>query len=303
MVHIGYYKTGTTWLQRDVFGNPATGFVRVPLRVTQRLLVAPNALDFDAELTKRELLTYVDPIVEAEACPVVSHERLSGSPYAGGYDSSDLAGRIHAVIPEARVLVVVREQHEAILSTYLQYVRMGGTSTLRRFLQPPHDDRIPLFHLDHFRYDRLIGRYQSLFGAANVRVLAYEQLRGDAHWFVAQITNLVGCPPAPNNVVSWRRQNLSLRATATAVLRLLNHAAGPPTSLNPRVFAPFGGKPPSAVRAVSALTRTVPRSIDRRYEQQLQRTVAQLASGHFSESNRRTIKQTGLELDALGYEM
>lgn len=303
LVHIGYYKTGTTWLQREVFDHPASGFVRIPLGVIRDLLITPNALDFDESVTKDGLRAHVAPILEANGCPVLSFERLSGSPYSGGYDSSELAGRIRRSIPDARVLIVLREQQEIILSTYLQYVRMGGTSTLERFLCPPHDGRIPLFHLDHFRYDRLIARYQALFGAPNVCVLAYEQLRRDAQWFLRQISAFAGCPPAPDDVVRSRKQNLSLRATGTALLRWLNHVFGPPTSLNPRMFAPFSNKPPSAVRAVSALTRPVPRPVDRRYEQRLQRTVAQMTSGYFSESNRRTTERTGLELDALGYEL
>ena len=44
LVHIGYHKTGTTWLQQHVFTNSALGFTS-PVAITTMMerLVAPCA--------------------------------------------------------------------------------------------------------------------------------------------------------------------------------------------------------------------------------------------------------------------
>jgi hypothetical protein len=63
--------------------------------------------------------------------PMVSSERLSGNPHSGGYDSAVLAERLHQVFPGARVLVMIREQRSMILSSWAQYVRVGGACLLR----------------------------------------------------------------------------------------------------------------------------------------------------------------------------
>ena len=51
--------------------------------------------------------------------PVISHERLSGYPHSGGHDSKEIAHRLAAVFPNAKVVIVIREQKSMILSNYL----------------------------------------------------------------------------------------------------------------------------------------------------------------------------------------
>lgn len=68
---------------------------------------------------------------ESDSTPVLSAERLSGNPHSGGYDSLQTAKRLHRLFPQAKVLVVVREQTEEILSCYNQYVRAGGVLPYR----------------------------------------------------------------------------------------------------------------------------------------------------------------------------
>jgi len=48
--------------------------------------------------------------------PVLSAERLSGNPDSGGYDSVHVAEYLAATFPEARVLIVIREQADMLVS-------------------------------------------------------------------------------------------------------------------------------------------------------------------------------------------
>ena len=98
--------------------------------------------------------------------PVLSHERLSGYPHSGGFDSRAIAERLATVLPGARILIVVREQRSMIHSNYHQYVRDGGACPLHRYLQPPQPSmrRMPGFAAEFFAYDRLVETYRSHFG-------------------------------------------------------------------------------------------------------------------------------------------
>jgi len=57
LVHIGYHKTGTNWLQEELFGNPHTGYRwlgKQPLTHPVHTLVRARPFDFDAAAVRAE---------------------------------------------------------------------------------------------------------------------------------------------------------------------------------------------------------------------------------------------------------
>src|SRR6185503_2991913 len=110
-----------------------------------------------------------------------------------------VADRIAATFPTARVLMVIREQARMIVSCYRQYVRIGGTGSLGRYVSPPPGwgDRVPQFNLQQFAYDRLIGHYQELLGRDRLCVLPFELLARDPDAFAAQVAGFAGVEPGP----------------------------------------------------------------------------------------------------------
>lgn len=135
LLHVGLHKTGTTWLQRRFFDERSIGF-RLPLhrgRDVKAALITPFPLDFDPAAAAARLIPLLREGGDG-TLPVISDERLSGNPHAGAYDRKEIAERLRAVFPGARVLVVIREQRSMIRSTYKQYVRMGGPNALDEYL-------------------------------------------------------------------------------------------------------------------------------------------------------------------------
>src|SRR5215211_2730079 len=215
LLHIGYHKTGTTWLQRHVFGDPKSGFSQ--MSGAQRL-IAVNAFDFKPKRIRRQMGRRIG---EAQGLvPVLSSERLSGEPQFGGYDSELIADRLAAVFPDARVLVVIRAQTSMFLSIYKEYIRRGGAASLRQYLAAPDDGYwMPRFRFEFLEYHRLIGYYQDLFGAESVMVLPYELLRTQPEAFLGQISGFVGTKVVPPRV---RSVNVSLSAFALGLKRRAN---------------------------------------------------------------------------------
>lgn len=300
LVHVGYHKTGTTWLQSGPFEDSELGFVR-PWSSTllRRLLVYPTDFEFDAARAREALLPAIREASSAGLVAVMSDERLSGSPHAGGYDSAEIARRLGQTLPGARILLVIREQRGAIYSTWKQYVRDGGAAPLSKYLAPRNPAEIPQFRFSHWEYHHLIGRYQRFFGAEGVLVLPFERLAADAHAFVGRVAGFAGARGAhPGAEGRYRegREYSGLGALPLAVKRQANRLLVR-NALSPA--APLYVK--DHERRFEALDRLVPSRLSRPLERRWRRRVEAAVGERYAASNRETQHLTGLDLAALGY--
>jgi hypothetical protein len=309
LLHVGYHKTGTKWLRAALFEDPATGFQLISKESRPvRRLVRDRPLDFDAAGTRNELAPFVEEAEAAGLVPVVCWGRLAGHAYSGGYDSTEIAGRLKAVFPEARILLVIREQRSMILSTYKQYVRAGGVCSLDHFLHPATERgwRIPGFDFAYFEYDGLIRHYRSLYGPEAVLALPYEQLVRDRVGFVATIAEFAG-RPAGDDLLERARDldatNRGKSALALTARRRVNRV-GVRTELNPaplveskRLFA-MGTR----IRKQAKLPDSpATRALATRSEERLRRTVAEAVGNRYVESNRATMELIGVDLGSYGW--
>lgn len=308
LIHIGYHKTGSSWLQKFVFRRADAGFGALgktfdsPLK---QLLVIPNPLDFDPEAVCTALVPQLERIEAKGLRGVVSSERLAGHPFSGGYDSKELATRLQRVFPAGRVLIVIREQRAVILSSYKQYVKAGGPASLTDYLNPPERgrERVPMFDFGHYAYDRLIALYQELFAPDRVRVALYEQLAGDPRAFVEGIAEFAGVAVAPEVLAALpaERPNLASRGSAVALRRRSNQLFRR-TDINPAPLLGATALERPADRVVGAIDRLAPGALARTLDGRLRDLVALEVGERYRESNRRTALLTGLDLAAAGYQ-
>jgi hypothetical protein len=308
LVHIGYHKTGTSWLQRYLFRNAVAGFDssgKGPGTPVTRL-VAMRALDFEADRARAEFEAVLEAARRKELVPVVSLERLAGHPFSGGYDSRELAERLAAVMPGARILCVFREQTAMIASTYKQFVKTGGPSSVERFLDPPvhRHARIPQFDLRHFEYDRLLLLYRALFSPADVLFLPYEWFASDPRAFVGRIVAFAGAeasPTASDGLAFEQRPNLAQPAVSTGIVRRLNRLLAL-ADVNPN---PLVAADPRVVRqlrrTVAAGVELFPRTVLDKGERRLRDRISRVVGDRYGSSNRRLAELTGANLDSLGY--
>jgi Sulfotransferase family len=311
LVHIGYHKTGTSWLQHFVFEDPVSGYGSVghqsPTHPVRRL-VAEHPLHYDRRRIRRAFERLIRKVEAQGLLPVVSLERLSGNPYAGGHDSRQIADRLHDALPDARVLVVIREQRSLLAAIYKQYVKAGGTASLEQFLRPP-TDRSALGHCFDFRfyeYDHLIGYYHRLYVPDNVLVLPFDQFVRDGRGFVERIASFAG-RPIPERFLATlpyeSRDNRSVSALSIAALRHVNRLA-PRTELNPG--------PALESRAALWLTKRLkkPNVLERAFfarsvaasaDARLRRIVDETVGDRYAESNRKTAELAELDLPSYGW--
>lgn len=313
LVHIGYHKTGTSWLQRRLFVHKDVGFVLTHAKTAVvDPLISPHALDFDAAACRAFFEPAVRAAWEAGLLPVISHERLSGEVHIGGRDSRDTAERLRATFPEARILIVIREQRAIIRSIYGQFIKGSGVWPLQDYLEPPVAPHTRFkyehFHPDQFRYHRLIGYYQQLFGREQVIVLPYELFREAPAAFVTRLLASVGLKAEAGTLATLPYGdfvNPSLSTLGVALKRYLNLLAGQRTAFNTRPLL-LGGNHRRNVRMQTLafwVDRRLPAAWKAAADERTKRLIAARFDGYYAESNRRTAALTGLDLAKWGYDL
>jgi hypothetical protein len=304
LVHVGYQKSGTSWLQQDVFGSPHQRSFCQPWDrgLIPKVFVAPSDFEFDPCSAARILAQNDSIRGNVPSAPVLSHERLCGSPFSGGYDSKGLADRLYATLPGAKILIVIRNQAGILLSTYKQYVRLGGTRSLHNYLCPPRLGRmrIPQFTLAFYEYHRLINYYQDLFGADRVLVLPFEMMVADALAFVGRIAAFVGVQ-APSSVSAAPR-NVALSGASTALKRPLNFLFVRDT-INPSALIESPRLAGWVHLGIEAFDGAVPVGLRAASDRKLSSSLRAVTTGRFAESNQLTVSLTGVDLATHGYEV
>ena len=85
LLHVGYHKTGSSWLQRRVFAAPESGFEWLgrPWQARQQI-VAPHPLAFDPAAARAHYQPEIESAQAKGRIVVFSDERFSGNPHSGG---------------------------------------------------------------------------------------------------------------------------------------------------------------------------------------------------------------------------
>jgi hypothetical protein len=305
IVHIGYHKTATTWFQKHFY--PAVRNARFIARERVRAaFLEIGAFHFDPAAARAEL-----GVAEGESV-TLCEEGLSGYLHnggLGGHLSKAVAERIKAVFPDARIVIFIRSQPSIIAASYEQYVRGGGTYSLRRYafagnyLKGARSEfhRAPRFTFDHFEYGPLIGHYRNLFGAENVQVHPFEAFRQDSRAFIESYARGLDLE-VDVAALSTRSTNRAYGLRVMDVVRALNLLTSR-TVIDKHYLAhiPYWY---GLVRGIGEGLNALPwlgRSAPA--EAVLGREVHEWVRQRYWRSNRQLMETTGLPLDGYGYPL
>jgi hypothetical protein len=223
LLHIGYAKAGSSFLQRWFAAHPEFvyrhqglhGFSRTP-----------------------EISAYADATPAGPAWFVTSDEDLSFwkgpvEPVGLGMRAYDVRAHQRRVceilgdlFPGATVLIVTRGFASVIGSAYSQYVRAGGVLTFMDFMASTAD-----LMVDFWNYDFLVELYEKKFGKENVVVLPYERLQQNSAEFLRLLAARLGVAPHPSGV---ERVNPALDARSLERIRRFSFAVTRAISPLPR---------------------------------------------------------------------
>lgn len=305
LVHIGFHKCGSTWLQQELFNDAASGFTVGEGERRQDIILRlgmPDPLFYDPAEVAADYSRALAAARGAGLTLAISHEQLSGHPSAGGRDRCIIADRIRAAFPDARILIVFREQKALIRSMYSQHITAGGVESLDRWLSTPEPwvGRRPSFRYEFYEFDRLIEYYHGLFGKDRVLALPLELLSRDADGFARRIASFCGQTASRSH--SQSRRNVKRPQLMQLVQRPLNllffhNDLSPGALVHIPRFHNRWAKFRPLFDAIS------PGFIERRIERSQSRKIAEAVGTRYAKSNRRTAELTGFPLAEFGYQI
>lgn len=205
IVHVGFHKTGSTWLQRHLFPT-VEGASFADGRIFLALMRNLTEDDDFYESTFRAA------VAEAGERVLLSYETLAaGHPFEPTKEPDRIADRLLRVAPGARIVLFTRDREALARSVYAQYVQVGGCIPRSRFEQTE-------LATDYFDINAAIERYRERF--EQVLVLSYEQFRADPKECIARLERFADVRftiPVQTSAV-----NVSLHGWRLAVLREWN---------------------------------------------------------------------------------
>lgn len=195
-IHIGLLKTASTTLQTGFAVNPALTYVDYrlvePLR-NAASAAAETGQGLPGQVPVGNLLS----VLRMSDKPVViSDERFSGIPHYSYRIKSGSVTRafqihcaqlLHAVCPQARVVIVLREPRAWLVSYYKQFLKFGEHRRIKPYCRAHHDHLVQSYSVDF-----LSDLYAGLFGAENIVVLPFEMLRKDKARFLEIFSDTIG---------------------------------------------------------------------------------------------------------------
>jgi hypothetical protein len=298
LLHPGYHKTGTTWMQRRLF-LPEHGFAPIfDHAEIDALIFQPGPFSYDAAKV-RALAEERHERLGRHLVPVISSEIMSGQPYIGGRDGRMIADRLKETFPEARVLISIREQLALLPSLYMQYLQAGGTLPWAKFFAGRSVMGNYGFDPGFWEYDRFVGHYAVLFGRGSVHVHPMEVLMRDPPALVAALNALTGAGTDPANV-DFSNATYGAKEFVAPILRRVNHFRRNDFDFEPMVD--LGGLGRFAYRAVNKVSRLgLMQGFAR--NKPVTRFVRDRFRSRYEASNAALQAYVAADLAALGYPM
>lgn len=219
IVHIGFPKTGSTYLQQEIFPHLG-GLDFVDFHTCVKLfedVIYLDNLDYD----NNQVASVFESFKSAKT--LFSHEALVGAPFTfKGLNRSQIPGRLKK-LGFGKVIITIRNQVAILDSLYRQYVYQGGVMRINDFLNldGKWNHYLRGFNLDYLSYDQLVLLYQDTFGKENVLVLPQEILQAEEELFLDELQQFIGCYQL--HPVTKKNSNESLSNLSTNLLRIINH--------------------------------------------------------------------------------
>jgi len=184
IIHVGFPRTGTTYLQEQVFSKLNVCFIR--------------SMFFTDWFRCRRKKT------------IISHESLSLHRYdSSAEEKFAVADALKRIFPNAKIIIGIRNPQSWIRSLYSQYIREGGTKTFDEFYKN--------FDKQHLDFDRYISHLRSLFD--QVFVYRFEDFKRDKYRIIKEICDFID-EPVP--VIDDIRYRPSLTERQMRAYRLIN---------------------------------------------------------------------------------
>lgn len=294
LIHTGYHKTGSTFLQDLIFPSEEYGLTS-PWSVNDYFenIISPNPFTFSVDQTRSFFNPGIQSAWDKSLVPVLSCEAFSGDPWKrgcnSGFNNKLVADRLAAAFPEGKILIVIREQTSMILSLYRHSIRSFWSMAIEDYLAQSAETKgihyfHPLFRLEYLEYNWLIAHYQKLFGKENVLVLPYEELRLANSGFLKKLSNLAEVDLPENLAQTTVNQGYS--GFSVALKRWTNRLAPVCADPNATAYQRFNNS------LFHHINKLAPKWLGEIFDNRLRDAIEAQVKDHYTESNHVTTNTT-----------
>jgi len=201
VLHIGANKSASTTLQRCLFPN-AKGLVYLgedcenysAYRDDLNSMIYEDDFNFSIDKNKKLFEKFQNKASETNSTFLYSNEDIMTSRVP-----SQVLARMKILMPDAKVLLIIRNQLQAIPSWYANHgAFLKGVPRFywRKYVSA--DEFMNYFTtffnygpFDCFMYFKIINHYANVFGKENIKILFFEDFVQDRNKFVKELSELL----------------------------------------------------------------------------------------------------------------
>lgn len=301
LLHVGFSKTASTSLQRNVFSrletiyNVGKPYQNRDIQDVFRHVTFSSVLRYDPLRLRTYILDVLQRVEKKHKCILVSNE---GFTYARHNDPSVISRRLEEIFGGAQVLFLIREQVSWAVSLYLDDLRRSppGTSvgTLGQwFVSEERKHGANVFSMADFA--PVIRYYAELFGRENTHVLPFDYLYSAPDRFSVELGTLlnVDSRTVVNNLAGGIQQNMRPSLGLYWV------------SLGRNLLVPYLIRSMAARVVPNQLTTFLVKLVSQgpRVNIRIPRFYAEKLQAQCREGNRWIAKEFNLDLSNLGYAL
>lgn len=295
LIHVGYHKTGTTWLKSHFFRN-----------VKNAGIVYYD--DFNFNLTAGKEFFEIKP--EKMACTkdfrIITAHVLSGfinGRWENGAYRKLFSEYFKSNFPDAHIILFIRNQLDMIPSFYSSYLRKGGSLKIDELFSARNIDGGGFFSFSMYDFAEMISFYQHLFGKDKVHVFLYEDFLEDNASFLYKLSAKFGFDINIDQL-TYAKSNEKLRKGLVTTVRFLNMFSARGAQPKKCLFdLPFMASLMTKERLNKWNSYAVFGKKDYRNDI-LGKTLKETITSLYKNSNRRLIEEFGLkDVQKYGYPL
>lgn len=302
-LHVGFSKCASTYLQAFFEGHPNIFLVNqshffAPLDHSgykdgvvpyQRLFKSAQATQVKLESDEHIVLPLIHPVLCARATTLDSIVEVSG--------------RIKAVQPDAKIVLVIRNQVDLIVSRYSQYIMGGGKYTFDHFVSEFINCSLDGINYFQNYYSQILEIFQNDFSKDNVLMLLQEELRQDEARFIEDLCSFLSVNVQPLQKKGLKSSRIGLSDLGLKTVRIFNHWVVIEQKLSfkqAKVKIPYSLYK-SCLSAMRIIDYYLPKGIKGDKNRLLTHELGVRIRDEFRTDNARLAKLLGKDLSALGY--
>lgn len=232
ILHIGLHKTGTRFLQREVFRQlDDTAFAVNPPTLWRAVRNAVRYPD-DASLAAEARHAVADwRSSDDRRTLIISEPHISGDMYSNHHDYAENLALVRELFPEALIVYFVRDQADWLQSAYRQQLVRGASVPIHVFLNHYDGDFRPRLHRWTYgartvealnqRFLTIYHAYAEAYGPDRVYLFRQEDLRANAGTVKAALAGILGIDALPTPP----RERTRNRSYSALAIRLFHPSA------------------------------------------------------------------------------